>query len=122
MWRVAVYSMRAFNSVIGFLNKLKKIDLWGEKDGLSDEEKEYMDGIRTQNPYGMIGLVTGGIAFVFGPTYGFIPVISLIFCIVTIFTFEKDKEDNPWPFYGGILLSLIGLIMFISGEEHRLIL
>ena len=114
--------MRAFNRVIGFLNKLKNTDIWGEKDGLSEEEKEYMDGILTQNPYGMIGLVLGGIAFVFGPTYGFIPVISLIFCLVTIFTFEKDREDNPWPFYGGILLSLIGLIMFISGEEHRLIL
>lgn len=115
--------MKAFKRLIEFLNEMKKIDIWGDKkDGLSENEKEYLDRIVSQNPYGMIGLVLGGIAFVFGPKYGFIPVISLIFCVVTIFTFDKKREDNPWPFYGGILLSLIGLIMFMSGEEHRLIL
>jgi hypothetical protein len=113
--------MKAFKKLIGFLNELKYI--FGDKNGgLSETDKEYIDKIPAQNPYGLIGLVIGGIAFVFGPRYGFIPVISLIFCVVTIFTFDKEREDNPWPFYGGIILALIGLIMFMSGVEHRLIL
>ena len=114
--------MKAFKRLIEFLNDMKNIDIWGDKDDLSEKEQEQLDRILTQNPYGIIGLVIGGIAFVFGPKYGFLPIISLIFCVVTIFTFDKEREDNPWPFYGGIMLSLIGLIMFISGEEHRLIL
>lgn len=101
---------------------MKVIDIWGDRnESLSDDEKEYMDKIRTQNPYALIGLVMGGIAFTFGFQYGFIPVISLIFCIVTLFTFDKEKEDNSWPFYIGIILSLIGLYMFMTGEIHRLV-
>lgn len=115
--------MKAFKVLIEFLNRLKELDLWGDKyEGLSDKEKEYMDRAPTQNPYGLIGLILGGIAFAFGPKYGFIPVITLVFCIVTLFTFDQEKEDNPWPFYLGIALSLIGLSMFIVGETHQLIL
>lgn len=114
--------MKAFKKLIEFLNEMKDIGIWGDKeDGLSEYEKEYIDRIPTQNPYGLIGLILGGIAFTFGPQYGFIPVITLIFSIVTFFTFDKEKEDNPWPFYVGITLSVIGLIMFISGEVHDLI-
>lgn len=109
--------MKAFKKIIKFLNRMKDID----REGLSDKEKEYLDRIPTQNPYGLIGMILGGIAFTFGPQYGFIPVITLAFCVVTIFTFDKEKEDNPWPFYVGIILSLIGLIMFINGELHELI-
>ncbi|EGQ21687.1 cell division protein FtsK [Mammaliicoccus sciuri] len=115
--------MKSFNKLIELLNEMKDIDVWGDKkDGLSENEKEYLDRIPTQNPYGLIGLIFGGIAFAFGPQYGFIPVITLIFCIVTLFTYDKEREDNPWPFYVGIMLSLIGLIMFIIGEVHQLIL
>ncbi|PID04522.1 MULTISPECIES: cell division protein FtsK [unclassified Sporosarcina] len=109
--------MKAFKKVIKFLNRMKDID----REGLSDKEKEYLDRIPTQNPYGLIGMILGGIAFTFGSQYGFIPVITLAFCVVTIFTFDKEKEDNPWPFYVGIILSLIGLNMFINGELHELI-
>jgi hypothetical protein len=28
----------------------------------------------------------------------------------TFFTFDKEKEDNPWPFVMGIIFSLIGLL------------
>lgn len=63
----------------------------------------------------------GGIAFTFGPQYGFIPVVTIIFRIFTFFTFDKEKEDNSWPIYVGIILSLMGLIMFISGEVHNLL-
>lgn len=76
----------------------------------------------TQNPYGLIGMILGGIAFTFGPEYGWIPVITLLFCVITFFTFDKEKEDNPWTFYLGIALSIIGLVMFIIGETHQLIL
>lgn len=114
---------KTLKKFIKFLNRLKKIDVWGDNDeDLSDKVKEDMDRIPSQNPYGHIGLIFGGIAFVFGPKYGFIPVITLIFCIITLFTFDKEKEDNPWPFYLGIVLSLLGLSMFIMGQEHQLIL
>ncbi|WP_432353721.1 cell division protein FtsK [Sporosarcina sp. A2] len=117
--------MKTFKKLIAFLNKLKEIDIWGDdnqNESVSDKKRDYMDRVPTQNPYGLVGLILGGIAFAFGPKYGFIPAISLIFCIVTFFTFDKEKEDNPWPFYLGIVLSLIGLSMFISGEDHHLIL
>lgn len=114
--------MKAFKKTIEFLNRMKVIDIWGDRnEGLSNDDKEYIDSKTTQNPYGLIGLILGGIAITFGPQYGFIPVITLIFCIVTFFTFDKEKEDNPWSFYVGIMLSLIGLIMVITGEVHVLI-
>lgn len=115
--------MKAFKKFIEFLNRLKEFDIWGDKDeGLSDKEKEHLAKVPTQNPYGLIGLVLGGIAFTFGPKYGFIPVMTLAFCIVTLYTFDKEKEDNPWPFYIGIALSVIGLSMYIIGETHELII
>ena len=115
--------MKTFKKTIEFLNRMKVIDIWGDRnEGLSNDDKEYIDRKTTQNPYGLIGLMLGGIAFTFGPQYGFIPVITLIFCIVTFLTFDKEKEENPWPFYVGIVLSLIGLYMFIIGATHRLIL
>jgi uncharacterized membrane protein YphA (DoxX/SURF4 family) len=99
------------------------MDIFGDRyEDLSDQEKEYIDRIKGQNPYGIIGLIIGGIAFAFGPQYGFIPVITLIFCIVTFFTFDTDKEDNRWTFYLGIILSFIGLYIFITGQTHHLII
>lgn len=115
--------MKTFEKIIESLNKLKKLDIFGgDREGLTDQEKEYLDRIPKQNPYGLIGLILGGVAFTFGPEYGFIPVMTLIFCIGTFFTFDRETEDNPWTFYLGITLSLIGLIMYIMGEAHRLIL
>lgn len=113
--------MKRFRKFIGFLNRLKETDWGGKREGLSDKEKEYIEKAPSQNPYGLIGLVIGGAAFAFGPKYGFIPIIGLVFCIVTVFTFDKEKEDNPWTFYLGIALSLIGLIMFFAEEGHNLI-
>lgn len=114
--------MKIFKKLIESLNKLKKVAIFGgTSEELSDQEKEYLDRIPKQNPYGLIGLILGGIAFVFGPEYGFIPVMTLVFCMVTLFTFDRETEDNPWTFYLGIILALIGLIMFIIGELHHLI-
>ncbi|WML43247.1 cell division protein FtsK [Neobacillus sp. PS3-40] len=115
--------MKVFNIIIEFLNKKKHFDFWGDRyEELSDDDIKYIEKAPTQNPYGLIGMLVGGVAFAFGPKYGFIPVINLIFCIVTFFTFDWEKEDNPWPFYVGIILSLIGLSMFIKGEVHHLII
>ena len=110
-------TMNIFRKIIKFLNKMKYIDIWGDKD---EEQNKYNERIKNQNPYAMIGLIMSGFAFLF-PKYG-LSFVTLIFCILTYFTFEKDKEDNPWPFYIGIILSLIGIKMFITGEIHKLII
>ncbi len=113
--------MRRFKRILEFLNRMKEIDIWGDKnEGLTDDDIEYINSIPRQNPYGMIGLIISGIAFAF-PQYGF-SIITLIFCTVTFFTFDKEKEDNPWTFYISIVLSLIALYMFINGETHDLII
>ncbi|WP_153731079.1 cell division protein FtsK [Sporosarcina obsidiansis] len=93
-----------------------------EDDAIDDKEKEYLDSIPKQNSFGLISMVLGGVAFTFGPTYGFIPVLSIVFCMSTYKSFDKEKEDNPWTFYIGIALSLIGLVMYIQGVTHHLIL
>lgn len=114
--------MILFKKMIKFLIKLKYIGAESRREGLSDREKEDLDRIPVQNPYGLIGLVFGGIAFAFGPQHGLIAVVSLLFCLVTLCTFEKEKEDNIWSFYMGIVLSVIGLGMYIVGETHQLVL
>lgn len=90
-------------------------------NGLSDEEQKYIDSLPKQNPYGLVAMVLGGLSFTFGPGYGFIPIISILFCLFTYRTFDKEKEDNPWTFYIGLMLSIIGLVLFIRGEVHQLI-
>ena len=113
--------MKIFKKTIDFLNRWKNIDIWGDRnEGLSDDDIKYMDSIPSQNPYGVVGMIISGFAFVF-PQYPF-SIITLIFCIVTFFTFDKEKEDNPWTFIMGIILSLVGLLMFITGEVHQLII
>jgi len=113
--------MKIFKKIIDFLNKAKDIDIWGDRnEGLTDDDIKYIDRIPTQNPYGAVGMIIGGVAFLF-PQYPF-SVITLIFCIVTFFTFDKEKEDNPWTFVVGIIFSLMGLSMFIAGKIHHLII
>lgn len=113
--------MKIFKKIIDILNSWKYIDIWGDRnEGLSDDDIKYMDSIPSQNPYGVVGMIISGFAFLF-PQYPFF-VITLTFCIVTFFTFDKEKEDNPWTFIMGIILSLVGLLMFIKGEVHHLII
>ena len=103
-----------FKKLIAFLNKMKHV--------LRNDEMPaaYRQHIRLQNPYGMIGLVISGFAFIF-PQFG-LSILTLVFCIVTYFTFDKETEDNPWPFYLGGLISLAGLMMFITGEMHQIVI
>ncbi|WP_456278932.1 cell division protein FtsK [Bacillus sp. AK128] len=112
--------MKMFNKIIDFLNRQKDKDLWGDSNkDLTQDEKEYLDRIPNQNPYGMVGLIISGIAFMF-PQFG-ISLLTLFFCMITFFTFDKKKEDNPWTFFIGIMLSLLGVYMFIIGETPPLL-
>ncbi|HHY73069.1 MAG TPA: hypothetical protein GX497_07570 [Bacillus bacterium] len=79
-----------------------------------------MSKLKRQNLLGIIALFMGGIAFAFGPDFGLLPAISIVFCIFTYGTFDKSIEDNPWPFYIGFILSLIGLYMVLRGLHHDL--
>lgn len=113
--------MKIFKKIIDFLNRVKEMDIWGDRnEGLSDDDIKNIESIPTQNPYGMVGMIISGVAFLF-PQYAF-SVITLIFCIVTFFTFDKENEDNPWTFVMGIIFSLMGLSMYIAGEIHHLII
>ncbi|WP_002151957.1 hypothetical protein [Bacillus cereus] len=110
--------MKFFKKIIDFLNKLKNI--WKHDDeGISDYEKKLIDEIPTQNPYGLIGMIMGGVAFIFGRSFVIIPIITIIFCIVTFFTFDKEKEDNPMTFAAGVMLSLLGIYMYILGDSYQ---
>ncbi|EOO25925.1 hypothetical protein IIU_06052 [Bacillus cereus VD133] len=111
--------MKFFKKIIDFLNKLKNI--WKYDDeGISDYEKELIDKIPTQNPYGLIGMIMGGVAFIFGHSFVIIPIITIIFCVVTFFTFDKEKEDNPMTFVVGLMLSLLSIYMYIKGLSHQI--
>lgn len=57
----------------------------------------------------------------FGPDIWILPVITATFGVVTYRKFNREKEDNPWTFFVGIVMSLIGLYMFIRGEHHTLL-
>ncbi|RLQ94262.1 cell division protein FtsK [Falsibacillus albus] len=102
-----------------FLNESKKYFQGGDMEDFSLEERESIEKIPSQNPYGVIVLVLGGASFMFGPTYGFLPIVNLILFSLTLITFDKEKEDNPWTFYLGAALSFIGLYMYIMGFTHH---
>ena len=108
--------------LIDYLIKLKNyiMDV-RESEDLSLEDKKYIEKTPKQNPYGLFTMLIGGIAFTFGNKYVLIPIISIVFGLVTIRTFVKAKEDNIWPFYIGIGLSVIGLVMYMMGYSNNLI-
>lgn len=102
---------------------MKTIDIWQDRhEDHVEAVKDPINHLPNQNPYGLLSMVLGGVAFVFGPNYGIIPPLTLLFSIITVFTFDKEHEDNSWPFYIGMMLSLIGLVMFILGETHLVVL
>jgi hypothetical protein len=96
--------------MFGFLkNKNKNHD-----DDITPEEQAHIDSIKGNNPYGMIVFFLGGLSFIIGYMYVFIPIITIIIGLLTFRTFDKEKEDNRWSFYIGIILALIGISLFIS--------
>ncbi|WP_433750483.1 cell division protein FtsK [Falsibacillus pallidus] len=111
-----------YKNLINFLNKFKQVIYQYDDEGFSDVEKEYIRKIKTVNPYGLIVLIFGGISFAFGPRFVIFPIITLTIAIFTIGTIDKEKEDNPWTFILGIILSFIGLYMYIVGAVHHLML
>jgi hypothetical protein len=90
-----------------------------DDDDITPEEQAYIDSIKGQNPYGIIVLFLGGLSFAKGYLYIFIPIITILFGIITYRTFDREKEDNPWTFYIGIFLALLGVYMFIRHEAPR---
>jgi hypothetical protein len=104
------------------LHHLKYRMLHISEQGLTKEEIIDLNKTKPQNPFGIIALFAGGASFTFGMTYIIIPTLSIIFCILTYGTFDKEKEDNPWPFYLGFCLTLIGLILNIMGIHIQIVI
>lgn len=89
---------------------------------MSVKEQQELNKIKKQNPYGMMVLILGLLSFLFGPRFVIIPVITIIFGLLTIRTFDKKAEDNPWTFYIGLALASYGLYLFIMGYLHEVII
>lgn len=85
-------------------------------DDISPRKQESIDYKKGTNPYGMIVFFMGGLSFIKGYSYVFIPIITIIFGAITYRIFDKEKEDNPFPFYTGFILALIGIYTFITHE------
>ncbi len=115
--------MTFFNKVsdtFGF-TKLKERLYCQDNEGISQADREYINRIKGQNPFGIISMFMGGASFAFGPIYVAFPIITIIFCFLTYGTFDREKEDNPWTFFIGFCLALIGLFMYLRGVVHKLI-
>ncbi|QOR64789.1 hypothetical protein IM538_13075 [Cytobacillus suaedae] len=91
----------------------------GDED-LTVEEKEELDAIPSENMFGLITLLLGGAGFLFGPQLLFVPIISLLIGILTFGTLDKSSGQNPWTFYLGITLSIIGIVLHKVGYVHML--
>jgi hypothetical protein len=113
--------MGVYKRVVTLLNRFKQVFYYYDDEDFSTSEKEYIDNIKKVNPYGLFVLIFGGISFTFGPQYVIFPTATLTIAILTIGTYDKEKEDNPWTFILGSILSLIGLYMYIVGAFHILI-
>jgi hypothetical protein len=89
-------TMNVFKKIIEFLKIMKDIDIWGDRnEDLSDDDIEYLNSLPKQNPYGMVGVIIAGLAFLF-PEYGF-SAITLIYCIVTFLLLIRKRRIIPGP-------------------------
>lgn len=115
--------MKFFNKVSDFFGfiKLKERLYHEDNEGISEADREYINRIKGQNPFGIISMFLGGISFAFGPIYVAFPIITIIFLFLTYGTFDRENEDNPWTFFIGFCLSLLGLLMYLKGILHELI-
>lgn len=88
-----------------------------------DEElKEGDDLVKrpSENMLGVVTLLLGGIGFLFGPQIIYIPIVTLLFGLITIETLDTNKEQNPFSFIIGILFSLTGVVLNLIGYTHIL--
>lgn len=81
---------------------------------ISEADRAYINSIKGQNPFGIMAMFIGGVSFAFGPIFVAFPIITILFCILTFGTFDKETEDNPWTFIIGFCLALIGLFILNS--------
>ena len=70
--------------------------------------------------FGISTLLLGGAGFLFGPQLLFVPIIALLFGILTYGTLDKSRGHNPWNFYMGITLSIIGIVLHELDYTHIL--
>lgn len=96
--------------------RISKKETKKDKEEDVPEEKEENDNKSWENPYGMITFFLGGLSFMKGYEYVFIPTITILFGIISYRTYKKEKDDNPFPFYIGIVLALIGIFTFITHQ------
>ncbi|MCD5324883.1 cell division protein FtsK [Pontibacillus sp. HN14] len=83
------------------------------EEDLTPEEQEYLNSIPKQNHLGILAMFFGGLGFAFGSFYISIPIAAFLYSIITFRTFDRRKHDNPWPFFVGITLSMIGIILYL---------
>ncbi|MBT2641489.1 hypothetical protein J7I80_04575 [Bacillus sp. ISL-41] len=59
--------MKFFNKVSDYfgLTKLKERLYYEDNDGLSEADREYINRIKGQNPFGIISMFIGGVSFAF---------------------------------------------------------
>ncbi|MCP3032756.1 hypothetical protein LF817_15635 [Halobacillus sp. A1] len=101
--------------------KLKKIEkVFSSNEDLTEEEIEVLEKYPSENMFGILALVFGGAGFAFGPQFIVIPLVALVFGLVTLETIDKDRDENPWTFYLGILFSLYGVVLNIMGYTHMI--
>lgn len=95
------------------LNRLKERMLRIDEQGLTEEEILDLNRTKPQNPFGLMVLFAGFVSFICGLTLSLIviPISKLMFCVLNFGTFDKEHEDNPWTFYLGFCLTLMGLII-----------
>ncbi|TGB03536.1 cell division protein FtsK [Halobacillus salinus] len=95
-----------------------KLNKMFSEDDLTQAEKDYINSIPSQNSLGIITLLLGGAGFMFGNNHLWIAIISVTFGTISLRTFDKKEHDNPWPFYIGILLGLIGIVLNLTKYSH----
>lgn len=64
------------------------------RNDLTHQEKEYIDSIPSQNPLGILALLIGGAGFVFCNHHLWIALFSIVFGVLSLRTFDKNKHDN----------------------------
>lgn len=87
-------------------------------EDLTEEEKKELNEISSENMYVVATLVLGGAGFLFDPQLLSLPIITLLFGILTSGTLDKSRGHNPWTFYMGMTFSIAGIVLHQIGYVH----